>query len=94
MSQLNSYRNFIDIRTIEGQALVSNAINKFTSLLMGEDQISLIGTNFQKLKNNIFCIGSHFGKDYLFKCITTVQNVDAASNVNYSNPTIAGEVFR
>ncbi len=39
-SQLNSYCNFIAIQTKEGQALVSNAIDKFTSPLLGEDRIS------------------------------------------------------
>ncbi len=71
-SQLNKYRNFIDICTKEGQALVSNAIDKFSSLLVGKDCISLIGPNFQKLKDNINCLGSRYGYTYLFKHCTTV----------------------
>jgi hypothetical protein len=72
-SQLNSYCNFIDIQTKEGQALVSNAINKFTSPLLGKDRISLIGTNFQKLKDNIYWLGSCFGYNYLYKRCATVK---------------------
>jgi hypothetical protein len=72
-SQLNSYCNFIDICTKEGQALVSNAIDKFSSPLVGEDCISLIGSNFQKLKDNINCLGSCYEYHYLFKPCVTVQ---------------------
>jgi hypothetical protein len=71
-SQLNSYHNFIDIRTKEGQALVSNVIDKFSSPLVGEDPISLIGPNFQKLKDNINRLRSCYGYDYLLKHCATV----------------------
>jgi hypothetical protein len=60
-SQLNSYRNFIDIKTKEGQALVSNAIYKYVSPLMGDDHISLSSTSFQKLKDNLLRLSSRFG---------------------------------
>jgi hypothetical protein len=86
MSQQNSYRNFIDITTKEGQALVANAIDKFTSPLTGDDLISLNGSHFQKVKDNIFRLGSRFGYDSLFKCVTTVQTTDSDGNVTYSNP--------
>jgi hypothetical protein len=86
MSQLNSYRNFIDITTKEGQALVANAIDKFTSPLASDDQISLNGSHFQKLKDNVLRLSSRFGYDGLFKHVTTVQTTDADGNVTYSNP--------
>ena len=85
-SQLNSYRNFIDIKTKEGQALVSNAIDKYVSPLSGDDRISLSGTSFQKLKDNLLCLSSRFGYDYLIKVINTVRTVDAAGDVTYSVP--------
>ncbi len=83
---MNSYRNFIDIKTKEGQALVSNAINKYVSPLTGDDCISLTGTSFQKLKDNLLHISSRFGYDYLIKVIHTVRTVDAAGDATYSNP--------
>ena len=86
MSQQNSYRNFIDITTKEGQALVVNAIDKFTSPLTGDDRIALTGSHFQKLKDNILRLGSRFGYDGLFKRVTTVQTTDADGTVTYSNP--------
>jgi hypothetical protein len=85
-SHLNSYRNFIDIKTKEGQALVSNAINKYASPLTGDDRISLTGTSFQKLKNNLLRISSRFGYDYLIKFVHTVRTVNAAGDATYSNP--------
>jgi len=85
-SQLNSYRNFIDIKTKEGQALVSNAIEKYASPLIGDDRISLSGTSFQKLKDNLLRLSSRFGYDYLIKVINTVRTVDAAGDVTYSVP--------
>ena len=85
-SQLNSYRNFIDIKTKEGQALVSNAIDKYVSPLTGDDRISLSGTSFQKLKDNLLRNGSRFGFDYLIKVVNTVRTVDAAGDVTYSDP--------
>jgi hypothetical protein len=72
-SQLNSYCNLIDIQTKEGQALVSIAIGKFKRSLLGKDWISLIGTNFQKLKDNTYWLGSCFGYDYLYKRCATVK---------------------
>jgi hypothetical protein len=53
VSQLNTYRNFIDIETKEGQAALANAIDKFQSPLVGNDCLSLVGSSFQKLKDNI-----------------------------------------
>jgi hypothetical protein len=85
-SHLNSYRNFIDIKTKEGQALVSNLIGKYVSLLTGDDCISLTGTSFQKLKDNLLRISSRFGYDYLIKVVHTVQTVNAAGDATYSNP--------
>ena len=40
-SYLNAYRNFIDISTKDGQALLSNATGKFESPLIGDNKISL-----------------------------------------------------
>ena len=52
-SQLNGYRNFIDIRNKEGQALVSNAVDKFISPLVGDERVQLLDKDFQKLKDNL-----------------------------------------
>jgi hypothetical protein len=54
VSQLNSYRNFIDIKTKEGQAALANAIDNFQSPLVGNNRLSIVGSSsFQELKDNI-----------------------------------------
>jgi hypothetical protein len=52
-SQLNSYRNFIDIQNKKDQSLVSNAIDKFINHLAGDERVQLLGKDFQKLKDNL-----------------------------------------
>jgi hypothetical protein len=56
-SQLNGYHNFINIRNKEGQALVSNAVDKFISPLVGDERIQLLGKDFQKMKDNLLQLG-------------------------------------
>ena len=86
-SQLNPYRNYIDIQTKEGQALALNTTDKFIHPLLGNDHISNAGTRFQKLKDNILWLGARYGYDYLFKsCVTTrvfipAVNADLANNI-------------
>ena len=72
-SQLNHYHNYIYIWTKEGQALASNATDKFISPFLGVNRISLAGTSFQKLKDIILRLGACYGDDYLFKSCTTTQ---------------------
>jgi hypothetical protein len=74
-SQLNSYRNFINIRNKEGQALVSNAVDKFIGPLVGDERVQLLGKDFQKLKDNLLRLGSRYGYDYLIKHCATVWTV-------------------
>jgi hypothetical protein len=74
-SQLNGYRNFIDIRNKEGQALVSNAVDKFIIPLVGDERVQLLGKDFQKLKDNLLPLGSQYGYDYLIKHCATDRTV-------------------
>ncbi|MGL6008733.1 MAG: hypothetical protein ACRC1D_04680 [Culicoidibacterales bacterium] len=73
---MNSYRNFINIKTKEGQAALANAIDKFTSPLVGDERLSLAGSSFQKLKDIILRLGSCYGYDYLIKKVSTRRTVD------------------
>jgi len=66
--------------------LVSNAIDKYVSPLTGDDRISLSGTSFQKLKDNLLRLSSRFGYDYLIKIVNTVHSINAAGDVTYSDP--------
>jgi hypothetical protein len=72
---LNGYRNFIDIQTKEGQALVSNAIEKFISPLPIDEHVQLLGKDFQNLKDNLLCLGLRYGFDNIIKHCATVWTV-------------------
>jgi hypothetical protein len=74
-SQLNGYRNFIDIRNKEGQVLVSNAVDKFISPLVGDKRIQLLGKDFQKLKDNLLRLGPCYHYDYFIKHCAMVLTV-------------------
>ena len=56
-------------------ALVSNAVDKFISPLVGDERVQLLGKDFQKLKDNLLRLGSRYGYDYLIKQCATVWTV-------------------
>jgi len=74
-SQLNGYRNFINIQIKEGQALVFNAVDKFISPLVGDERVQLLGKDLQKLKDNLLQLRSRYGYDHLIKRCATVRTV-------------------
>ena len=76
-SYLNAYRNFIDITTKDGQALLSNATDKFESPLIGDNKISLRpgGKDFQKLKDELTRLSQRYGYQYLLQNVPTVRTV-------------------
>jgi hypothetical protein len=74
-SQLNGYCNFIDIKTKEGQSLVSNAVNKFISPLTSDERIQFLGKDLQKLKDNLLRLGSRYSYDYLIKHCSMIWTV-------------------
>jgi hypothetical protein len=74
-SQLSGFHNFINIWNKEGQALVSNAVDKFISPLVGDEHVQLLGKDFQKLKDNLLWLGLRYGYDYLIKHCAMVWTV-------------------
>jgi hypothetical protein len=90
-SQLNSYRNFINIGNKEGKTLVANAIDKFISPLIDDERISLVAKDYQKLKDNVNRLGSHYGYNHLFKhCATTKIVIPEIIADATATPPIAG----
>jgi hypothetical protein len=55
--------------------LVSNAVDKFISPLIGDEHVQLLGRDFQKLKDNLLKLGSCYGYNYLIKHCATVRTV-------------------
>ena len=76
-SYLNAYRNFIDITTKDGQALLSNATDKFESPLIGDNKISLRpgGKDYQRLKDNLTRLLQRYGYQYQVQNVPTVRTV-------------------
>ena len=76
-SYLNAYRNFIDITTKDGQALLSNATDKFESPLIGDNKISLRpgGKDYQRLKDNLTRLSQRYGFQYQVQNVPTVRTV-------------------
>ncbi len=64
---------------------LANAIDKFVCPLVGDNHhLLLVGSSFQKLKDNICGLGSHYGYDYLIKKVATRQNVDPTTgNISF-----------
>jgi hypothetical protein len=69
--------------------LVSNVIDKFTCPLIGDDRISLIGPDFQKLKDNIDHLGSCYGYNYIFKRCATLRINTPAIIADQANGILA-----
>ena len=55
--------------------MVSNAVDKIISPLVGDERIQLLGKDFQKLKDNLLLLGSRYGYDHLIKHCATVRTV-------------------
>jgi len=55
--------------------LVSNAVDKIISPLVGDERIQLLGKDFQKLKDNLLPLGSRYGYDHLIKRCAAVRTV-------------------
>jgi hypothetical protein len=79
-SYLNAYRNFINISMKDGQALLSNATDKFKSPLIGDNKISLRpgGKDYQTLKDNLMHLLQRFGYQHLLQSVATVCTVTPA----------------
>ena len=88
-SYLSAYLNFIDILMKEGQALLSNATDKFESPLQGNDKISLCstGNDYQKFKDNITRCSLRFGYQGLLNSVATRCTVIPAVPEIIADPT-------
>jgi hypothetical protein len=58
-----------------------------TSSSSGDERISLIGSSFQKLKDNILQLGSHYGYIYLIKSCATKWVINTTTgDIFYEDP--------
>jgi hypothetical protein len=68
---LNSFRGYIDLKTPEGLKIFNSALHGFDSPLAEGAKINLVSQDFQKLNDNLNCLGSQYGYNHLFKQATT-----------------------
>jgi hypothetical protein len=89
-SYLNAYCNFIDITTKDGQALLSNATDKFESPLIGDNKISLRpgGKDYQRLKDNLTRLLQRYGYQYLLQNVPTICTVIPAIPAVIADPVL------
>jgi hypothetical protein len=66
---LNSYQRYIDFKSMERLKLYNGALHGFESLLVDGQKINLVNQDFQKLNDQMNCLGSQFGNNYVFKCV-------------------------
>jgi hypothetical protein len=64
---LNSYQRYIDLKSMEGIKLYNVALHGFVSPLAEGQKINLVNQDFQKLNDQMNCLGLQFGYDYVFK---------------------------
>jgi hypothetical protein len=64
---LNSYWRYIDLKSTEGLKLYTGALHGFESPLADGQNINLVNQDFQKLNDQINCLGMQFGYNYVFK---------------------------
>jgi hypothetical protein len=64
---LNSYQRYIDLKSTEGIKLYNGALHGFESPLAEGQKLNLVNEDFQKLNDQMNCLGLQFGYNYVFK---------------------------
>ncbi len=64
---LNPYQRHIDLKTSEGLKIFNSALHGFDSPLAESAKINLVPQDFQKLSDQLNCLGSQYGYNQLFK---------------------------
>jgi hypothetical protein len=72
---LNPYRRHIDLKTSEELKIFNSALHGFDSLLAESVKINLVPQDFQKLSDQLNCLGSQYGYNHFFKQAATSQTI-------------------
>jgi hypothetical protein len=72
---LNSYQRYIDLESAEGLKLYNGALYGFESPLADGQKINLVNQDFQKLNDQMNCLGSQFRYEYVFKRVPKTRMV-------------------
>jgi hypothetical protein len=72
---LNTYRRYIDLQSADGWKLYNNALNGFESLLAKSAKINLVPEDFQKIMDQMNCLGLQYGYDHMFKRVPLTRTI-------------------
>jgi hypothetical protein len=75
---LNPFWRYIDLKTSEGLKTFNSALHGFYSPLAESAKIGLVPQDFQKLSDQLNCLGSQYGYDHLFKRAATSRTIVSA----------------
>ncbi len=82
---LNSYQRYINLQTTDGLKLYNSALHDFESPVAKNARINLIPQDFQKLSDQMNCLGSQYRYDYLFKRVplkyTIIPEIPAIATI-------------
>jgi hypothetical protein len=69
---LNAYQRYIDLKSMEGLKLYNGALHGFESPLGEGQKINLVNQDFQKLNDQMNCLGLQFRYNYVFKHVPKI----------------------
>jgi hypothetical protein len=72
---LNAYRRYIDLQSTDGWKLYNNALTSFESLLAKGARIDLVPEDFQKITDQMNCLGLQYGYNHMFKRVPLTQTI-------------------
>jgi hypothetical protein len=75
---LNAYRRYIDLQSTEGWKLYNNTLTGLKSLLAKSAKINLVPEDFQKITDQMNCVGLQYGYDQMFKRVLLTQTITPA----------------
>jgi phospholipase/lecithinase/hemolysin len=89
---LNPFRRYIDLKTSEGLKTFNSALHGFESPLAESAKINLVPQDFQKLSEQLNCLGSQYGYDHLFKRAATTRTIIPATPAIAAVAAIAADL--
>jgi hypothetical protein len=72
---LNAYRRCIDLQSTDGWKLYNNALTSFESPLTKSAKINLVPEDFQKITDQMNCLGLQYGYNHMFKRVPLTRTI-------------------
>ena len=72
---LNAYQRYINLKYTEGLKFYNSAFHGFESLLAECQKINFVNQDFQKINDQMNCLGSQFGYNHVFKRVPKTRMI-------------------